>query len=175
MKITVTLSSDGIGKLTGLLDGYEDKLRGAANRLVAEIAEIGRSDAAEQFNTAVYDGENDVVVEAPAEPKKGKTALRARGTSILFIEFGSGVHYSDPSQTHPLADEFGYERGGYGRHLGLNDTWRYRGSRGTNGVILKNGMILTHGNPANRCMYNAAVKMRDSIAPAAERIFGEVL
>ena len=95
-------------------------------------------------------------------------AINASGESILFIEFGTGVY--NPV-THPKADELGMIRGAYGKGYGQNYTWYYRGDPGTNGEDLGNGRIRTHGNNANRCMWDASEEMRRRIYDIAKEVF----
>lgn len=180
MKSRVEFSPAGLKRAGELIDKYEADLKRRVAELVNELAEVGRESADKAFATADYDGTNDVVVsvkKSGSDKREISAKVIASGASVLFIEFGTGVFYSDPSMTHPLADEFGYTRGGYGYHLGLHESWRYRGNPGTNGVLINSpgsrydGYVLTHGNPANRCMYNAAALIRDNVRETAERIF----
>ena len=120
-----------------------------------------RCQAALRFQNAEYDGLNDVVVDSSPEWINEHTlAINASGEAILFIEFGTGVY--NPV-THPKADELGMIRGAYGKGYGQNYTWYYRGVPGTNGEVLENGKIKTHGNNANRCMWDASEEMRRKI------------
>ena len=45
------------------------------------------------------------------------------------------------------------------------------GEPGTNGEDMGNGIVKTHGNPANRCMYETAEEMRNSITRIAKEVF----
>ena len=140
------------------------------------LAEIGVAEAETRFRTAQYDGTNDVKVEEPIWVDDNRVIVKASGSSILFIEFGSGVHYA--AQSHPQATEFGYERGGYGQGRGKNDFWYYQGEPGTNGQppkderLREKGLVYTHGNPANRCMWEAGKKIRSEILKIAKEVFG---
>lgn len=136
------------------------------------LAEIGVETATLKFSEAIYDGTNDVKVE-PYTWQGDKLIIEATGKSVLFIEFGSGVTYSSPA--HPLADDYGYDRGGYGFHLGKMGSWRYKGNPGTDGHVLKRGKhkgeVVTYGNPANMAMYHAEQEIRQQIAEIARQVF----
>ena len=106
--------------------------------------------------------------------KNTRYGISASGNAITFIEFGSGVHYA--GQAHPKAGEFGFNRGGYGYHLGRFDSWRYSGNPGTNGEVITEGAhkgeVKTQGNPANRALYDSAKEMREQITKIAKEVFG---
>ena len=87
-----------------------------------------------------------------------------------------GTAWEILNEIHPKAGEFGAVRGGYGLHLGLNDSWRYRGDPGTNGEIITfgrhAGQVLTHGNPPARAMYETGKEIRARISAVAAEVFG---
>lgn len=142
-----------------------------ANSLAYKLAEVGRLYATEKFAKAQYDGTNDVIVNPPYKVGDAMV-LEARGNAVAFIEFGTGVHYSE---VHPQAAEFGLVRGGFGHHLGRFDYWRYTGDPGTHGIEIPEGMkhegeILTHGNPPARAMYEASKEMRDKLTSIVREV-----
>ena len=127
------------------------------------------------FAAALYDGINDVSVE-PAE-KKGNSwyAVKANGSTVLFLEFGTGVHYPDDHPEHN-----GFLHGTYGKGLGANDYWFYTGQPGNAGGELatdpRTGYVhpnttITHGNPANMSMYNAIRYLEGEFVRIAREVF----
>ncbi len=174
MKIKVSLGN--LSKAVEELEQYRDSLVEKHKEFLQRLAEIGAAEAKTRFSLAEYDGTNDVVVDEPQWVNDTTIAVRASGSSILFIEFGTGVHYATP--VHEKAEELGYERGGYGQGRGKHDFWYYRGDPGTNGQIPNDpsmaakGLVFTHGNPANRCMWEADKKMRAEIRRIAKEVFG---
>lgn len=121
---------------------------------------------------AVYDGTNDVSVSVESRGEN-KAAVVAIGSSVLFIEFGTGVKYPD---SHPEAGKFGFEHGGYGHHLGrLEKGWRYQGDPGTNGEVIATGKhageIHTYGNPANMSMYYTVRELEEKFEEIARRVY----
>lgn len=158
------------------IEAYEKTLQTKMNKLQEELAKIGIDAATINFKTADYPGENDVVVDpAPKWINDNTLVIEASGASILFIEFGAGVYYA--SDAHPKADELGYKRGEYGHKLGRLETWRYEGEKGQGGLAWESdkhpGMLETHGNPANRCMYEAGKAMREKVIEVAKEVFRE--
>lgn len=174
MRIKVNFGN--VGEALKQVEEFKKRFLEKQKRFLERLAEIGVSEAEARFSTAQYDGTNDVQVSKPEWVSENKIIVKATGRSVLFIEFGAGVHYSaDP---HPKASEFGYERGGYGQGRGKHDSWYYKGEPGTNGQVPKKeklaekGLVYTHGNPANRCMWEAGKKIRSQILKIAQEVFG---
>lgn len=171
IRCTLGTLSDAITEI----ERYRKKMERKLRTVMEKLADVGIREATARFGRAVYDGTNDVVVDkTPVWISKTKLAISASGKSITFIEFGSGVHYA--AEGHPKAGEFGFNRGGFGYHLGKQDSWRYEGNPGTNGKVITTGEhkgeIETHGNPANRALYDAGKEMREQIAKIVEEVFG---
>ena len=153
------------------LEEYKKRVKRNQHTLLAKLAEIGINTAQVRFSTAQYDGTNDVKV--PAEPtwvSDSKLIISAQGSTVAFIEFGTGVHYSE---THPKAGEFGAVRSGYGHGLGKLDSWRYIGEPGSNGEPSTKhpGYIVTHGNPPAMAMFQAGEDMRNRILEIAKEVY----
>ncbi len=146
------------------------------NKIFLErLAEYGVQEARSYFSKAQYDGTNDVKVKDPIWINDTTIKIQANGSSLLFIEFGTGVYYSTP--VHELADKLNYNRGGYGQGRGKYDFWYYKGDKGTNGQTPKNksladkGLVYTHGNPANRCMWETDKSIRNEFINIAKEVF----
>lgn len=163
----------GINKVIGKLRAYQKSLEDKQKRLLKELADVGIDVADVQFKEAQYDGENDTIVNgAPEWMGDNKLFITATGQSITFIEFGTGVHYVEQ---HPNAAALGFIRGEFGKGKGSRDTWAYYGSEGTNGQVIKESskgnVVLTHGNPPARAMYNASKEMRNQVVDIARTVF----
>lgn len=164
----------GLDKVISQLRAYKKSLEGKQRRLLEELSKIGIDVASVKFQTAQYDGENDVIVNnTPEWVGDNKLFITATGKALLFIEFGTGVHYIEQ---HPKSSEFGMIRGSYGQGKGSHDSWGYYGSPGTNGQVVreneKGTVVLTHGNPPARAMYDSAKEMRSQILSIAREVFG---
>lgn len=169
MRIKVT----GTRRLINKLKAYQKDLDEKQHRLLEELAKIGIDTASVRFETAQYDGENDVVVNRQPEwAGENRLFLTATGKSVTFIEFGTGVHYAEQ---HPNADALGFARGAYGQGKGSRDAWGYYGTPGTNGKVLretdKGTLVLTRGNPPARALYDAAKEMRSRAVEIAREVY----
>lgn len=165
----------GIDNLINKLKAYQKTFDDRQKQLLEELAKIGIDTASAKFQTAQYDGENDVVVSnTPEWVGDNKLFLIATGNAVTFIEFGTGVHYAEQ---HPKAATLGAIRGAYGQGKGSRDTWGYYGSPGTNGQVIKENdkgtVVLTHGNPPARAMYDATKEMRNQVVNIAKEVFGK--
>lgn len=170
----IEIRATGIDSLISKLKAYQKSLEDKQHRLLEELAKVGIDIADAKFSMAQYDGDNDVVVsQSPEWVGDNKLFITATGDAVTFIEFGTGVHYTDQ---HPKGTEMGAIRGAYGQGKGSRDSWGYYGSSGTNGQVVnetgKGTVILTHGNPPARAMYDAAKEMRNQIADIAREVFG---
>lgn len=171
MEIKVTGLDSLIKKLTSYQKSLEEKQR----RLLEKLVEVGIDVASAKFQTAQYDGENDVVVNRQPEwVGDNKLFLTATGNAITFIEFGTGIHYAEQ---HPKAAALGAIRGAYGQGKGSHDSWGYYGTPGTNGQVVKESdkgtVVLTHGNPPARAMYDSTKEMRNQVVTIAREVFGQ--
>lgn len=170
MRIKVT----GLEKAVRKLEAYKKSLEGKTHVFLEHLAQVGIDVADVAFRTAQYDGENDVVVSGEPEWIDDNTlVITASGSAVKFIEFGTGVHYTEQ---HPKAGEMGMVRGEYGQGKGSQDSWGYYGNPGTNGRVVKeNGkgsLVITHGNPPARAMYDAGKEMREQVRAIAKEVFG---
>ena len=170
-KITVTLGT--LDKAIEFIENYKTQFDGKVKLFIERLGKIGVDTAQAKFSTAQYDGKNDVKVLEPYW-EQDKLIVKAVGNATLFIEFGSGVHYT---AQHELADKMGMRRGEYGKGRGKKDEWAFYGESGTNGRVVrsndKGDLILTHGNPPARAMYEAAKQIRLKILEAARSVFND--
>lgn len=173
MKRKIKCSIDELDIAIAEIEEYRLNLHERLKTLLQRLAEEGIDTATVKFKHAVYDGDNDVTVRpVPVWNGDYKLTISASGETILFIEFGTGVHYGGG---HPKAGEFGFTLGGYGSHLGRLDSWRYDGLPGTNGEVIRvgkhAGQIKTHGNPANMAMYDAGKSIQENYKKIAREVF----
>lgn len=129
----------------------EDKIHSALQRL----AEKGYQIASAGFNSAMFDGTNDVQVNIVWESENVVT-LVASGQSVLFIEFGTGATYG---YGHPLAQQYGYGPGTWSDNEALGGKGHWNDP---NGWYYKHN-TKSLGNPPARAMYDAFTTMRDQV------------
>ena len=172
IRITVDTSQFNIDKL---IKDVERK----AESLVDDLASAGREIASSNFSLALYAGTNDVSVRVEESDSKAQysKSIVAKGKSLLFIEYGTGILYPD---RHPWASEYGMKHGTYGKGQGANPKgWYYSGEPGdlgetaTNERAAKRGLMHTYGNPANMCMYDTAKELKARMSEFIERSFKE--
>lgn len=149
---------------------YKTSLPEKNRRFLERLGELGMDTAQVSFRNAQYDGTNDVKVSL-RWVEDNHLLVVARGHAVTFIEFGTGSYYPDD---HPLAGEKGAVRGGYGEGRGSRRTWGFYGEPGSKGQSVpgREWLVLTHGNPASRSMYEAGKAMRERIMEIAREVYG---
>lgn len=172
-KFVIGIDGSGMDEFQKGVEEYAKWLQERCNLLLKRLAEYGLTIADAGFQSAIYDGTNDVSVKVEDRGQNMK-AVVAVGSSALFIEFGTGIVYPD---THPEAAKLGMIRGEYGKGHGKQRTWGYYGEPGSNGEVRekkKGGtIVLTHGNPANMPMYNAVKQIEQDIQKIAREVFSD--
>ena len=170
----ISLSPSGVQKAIDEIKKFKQDLQKKIDLLAERLATEGVKIAAVNFKNAQYDGINDVSVTFEKR-EEGHCAVVATGSAVLFIEFGSGVHYGTP--THPEAAENEMNRGEYGKGYGKQDVWWYYGEPGTNGLVRrtteKGDLVSTRGNPANMSMYITVKELEDKFSTIAKEVFSK--
>lgn len=170
--IKVELTEKSIDNAIRELQRYKTWLKECTEKFLKALGDEGMSIASAKFQSAEYDGTNDVKVSVESRDKN-KVAVVAVGSSVLFIEFGTGIRYPD---NHPEAANNGFSRGTYGHGLGkMKKGWRYTGSPGTHGEVITTGKhageVHTYGNPANMSMYLTIKELEQKFEEIARRCY----
>lgn len=167
----ISIKINGLDELKKKVESQSQSFKSKGQTFLLRLAKEGLNVARAEFNSAQYDGTNDVTVMIEIVGKN-KVAVVANGQAVAFIEFGTGIHYTEQ---HPKADEMGAVRGGYGKGKGNNDSWTYYGETGTSGTVIKETdkgtVVRTKGNPPARAMYDASQKMIEKIQEIAREVF----
>lgn len=170
-KFVIGIDGSGVDEFIRGIEEYKDWLKRCAEELIKRLTEEGYEVAAAGFQKAQYDGTNDSAVSVEDRGDKIR-AVVATGSVVLFIEFGTGITYPDD---HPEAAKHGMVRGGYGKGRGGQSTWGYYGDPGTHGQIRKETekgqLVLTHGNPANKPMYEAVKHLERRLPELVKEVF----
>lgn len=158
--ITLKLNRASVNKAIKDVEAYQKWLSEKTDELVTELAKEGVAIATAKFATAQYDGDNDVLVDWTSEGH-GRAIVRASGSTALFIEFGTGIAYSD-SHPEATADVF-------------HGTWS-EGPLGKGHWADPNGWYYAHGkksigNPANMPMYETVRELETKFTEIARRVF----
>lgn len=169
-KVSGNVSVFTVDEMLNAVREYRQWLKRKTAVFLEQLSSEGLQVARAGFKSAAYDGVNDVNVTVDVRPNG--VAVVAIGSSVLFIEFGTGVTYPD---NHPEASSLGMVRGGYGKGNGKKATWGYYGHPGTSGKVVVNSkgkeVVLTHGNPANMPMYNAVKSIKSKIEKIANEVY----
>ena len=145
MEIIVDLGD--IGKAIDQLETYKKDFDEKVTKIVKRVVKVGEEEARGKFSIAIYDGINDVRVSSRIYKKTG--TITARGKSVLFIEFGTGLVSNNPRDIPTDVYPYSY----------LPGSWS-EGPEGKGHWDNPNGWYYAHGkrslgNPANKCMYDA--------------------
>ena len=143
------------------IDQYSKDFAVKEKLFIKRLAEIGVSVASTGFATADYDGINDVSVRL--EETANGVAVVAAGSTVGFIEFGTGVRY-------PEWDNSGMEytppkHGTYGKGRGKNPHgWYFKQNEG-------GAARHTYGNPPAEAMLTARDEMISRVAQIAREVW----
>ena len=178
--LSANLTSQSMKKLVEELQAYAKMLQAKTELFVQELADAGipvieRNVNAAKYTYSDYDGitvrsgsdtAHSTHVEIETNGRKSTAYLVLRGEEILFIEFGSGVHYNTPagSSPHPKGEQFGYTIGSYGLGRGKNEYWSFEDDSGD--------FVFSHGTKATMPMYKAEQKIIKNYVSIAKRVFG---
>lgn len=155
----------GLDKTISAIKEYKASLEIKQKRMLEKLAEIGIKEADMCFHSVHYDGEYDISL-FPVWVDDNTLAVTAQGSSLLFIEFGSGlIGYG-----HPLAEEKGYGPGTWSDNESLGGKGQWDNPAGW---IYAHDENRSFGNEPARGMYNASKKMRNNIATIAREVFND--
>lgn len=167
------LSVKGIQSIIDQLREYKQELNDKTELFCRKLAEAGLVVAESRIAESPLG--KTVSVRIDMEPSKGgcKAILIAKGqkktndygtaSTLLFVEFGAGIHYN--ANANPKAGEMGYGVGTFpGQIHAFEDGWYYWGE--------DEKWHYTHGVKATMPMYNASVAIREKIYECAKEAFG---
>ena len=173
--------TSNVDKVLSQLKAYQQRTEEKEKRLLVRLHEIGVDVASAKLMTISYDGDHTTeVLTEPEWISDTALALSVQGDAITFIEFGTGTFYGD---MHEKAGEFGFTRGGYGQHRGLNPPWTFTAdgrpislTTGTARIVRKkNGgyAYKTYGNPPNRVLYGTSQELKQKITDIAREVWND--
>lgn len=142
------------------LKEYQAEFERKEQEFVRRLAEIGVSVARAGYQIADYDGEKDVVVSMNQEGTRATVV--AMGSTVGFIEFGTGVRYpewsgDDTEYTPPV-------HGSYGKGKGKNPHgWWFTTGAGASQH--------TYGNMPAEAMLTARDRIIDKVISIAREVW----
>lgn len=186
MKITLNaLDSRSIERAIKDVQEYKGRIHAKTAILVEHMTSDGMEMAQESFDNSMNAGpESDVnVVKVPTGELS--QLVRAVGDQALFIEFGTGAFMRDnPAERADISAEGGQPvaHGEYGKGLGKNWVWRYRGEPhaklfpGTTVAYIRRGRhrpgwMATRGQWAQSPMWKTKNRIAEDFSKMAREVF----
>lgn len=149
----INLSDKGIERLQKGLKSYEKWLEKKSKELCLRLAEMGAIRASANFGVIKYDGHEDH--EISVEKRDGGYAVVARGATVLFVEFGSGlIGYGHP-EPHDMGPGTYPGKG----HWNDPNGWYYAHGK------------KSYGNPPNMPMYATVKDLENELERVVREVF----
>lgn len=162
------LNNRSLDKAIQQLREYQNSLNDKCTEFVRRLSEVGIPVIDE--NIASVQGDSDkshnTYIKINSFGSYSQAELICEGKDLLFIEFGSGVHYNGHlgGSPHPEGEELGYTIGSYGKGQGKNDFWFYYADTGE--------AVMSHGTQATMPVYKAGLEIKRQILKVAKEVFG---
>lgn len=168
-KIKMNLSVSSVENAIKQIEEYKRSLVLKTSQLLDELGKIGIRTIDQKMSSIQGDSDPNhyAFVKMNSYGSFTRATIILQGRDVLFIEFGSGVHYNGAtgSSPHPKGQQMGYTIGSYGKGQGANDSWVYFNE--------EHGRFETsQGTKAAMPMYNAEVEIRKAIKSVAKKVFG---
>lgn len=168
MNINIKLDSGSIDAAIRQLDEYNAIMQQKCGEFAHRLAEIGLAVANASYIGASYAGTNDIEVHLEFEENRCK--IVASGSTLGFIEFGTGVlwplgEYAEQAGAPP--------HGTYGEGRGKQRLWAYKGEAGNIGVPDRKrpDIVWTSGNPPANAFPRAVEAMKEEAQRIAKEVF----
>lgn len=166
--ISFNLSSESIQRAIREVKEYKQEFIDKNALFVQRLAEVGIPVIDQNMSAAAGDSdpEHNTYITVNSFGSYSQAVLTVEGKDIVFIEFGSGIHYNGVagSSPHPKGAELGYTIGSYGKGLGKNDFWFYTADTGES--------VMSHGTEATMPVYKASIEIIQKIRQIAKEVFG---
>ena len=167
MRISVQLNSASIDNAIRQIEAYRNSLDSKCSEVARRLCEIGLDVVNAAYVAASYAGTNDI--EVHLEPGDGMCSIVANGSTLAFIELGTGISWPAGEYSGQLG---AVPHGQYGHGRGKQSKWAYKGDPGNMGEpdSKRPGLVWTSGNPPA----NAFPKAVEAIKAETEQVIGEV-
>ena len=162
MKITINpFDSKSVAAAIKQLEQYEKDFKAKETEFIRRLTEIGVSVASVGFETADYDGVNDVLVTSTQ--LGNRAAVIAYGETVGFIEFGTGVR--NPEYNSSGLEYTPPKHGTYGKGHGANPHgWYYTPNEGVAGKH-------TYGNAPAEALLTARNTVIEKVSQIAREVW----
>lgn len=166
-KISISLSQKSIQNAINEVRKYQRELIDKNELFVRRLAELGIPIINQNIAAAQGDSDknHNTYIKINSFGSYSEAKLVVEGSELLYIEFGSGIHYNGSAGTspHPKGKEFGYTIGSYGKGQGKNDFWFYYAGTGE--------AVMSHGTESTMPVYKASVEIIHNIRRIAREVF----
>lgn len=146
---------------------YQNSLNDKCAEFVRRLAEVGIPVIDENIAAAQGDSDkgHNTYIKINSFGSYSQAELIVESNSILWIEFGAGVHFNGHlgSSPHPKGEELGYTIGSYGKGQGKNDFWFYYADSGE--------AVMSHGTQATMPVYKAGLEIKRQVLKIAKEVF----
>lgn len=146
---------------------YQNSLNDKCALFVRRLAEVGIPVIDENIAAAQGDSDkgHNTYIKINSFGSYSQAELIVESNSILWIEFGAGVHFNGHlgSSPHPKGEELGYTIGSYGKGQGKNDFWFYYADSGE--------AVMSHGTQATMPVYKAGLEIKRQVLKIAKEVF----
>lgn len=169
--IDIKLNAKSIDKAIRLLQRYNSRITSSVREFCTKLGEAGLIVLSAELNSPQYAGTPDV--DIGLELEGNSITVYAHGSTVAFIEFGTGVKNSPQGQYASVAGAV--PLGEYGKKEGKKDYWLYKGEPGTAGRPSQSrpGYSWSVGNPPANAFPKAVQNIVDSIDQIAREVFVE--
>lgn len=161
---TINLDTKSIQRVIDELNKYESELDTKISRVIAKCFNYGIETVNE--NSAGYS--TNIQYTFTRGQGVVTATFTVTGEQLLFIEFGTGVHFNGHphSSPHPDGVKLGYTIGDYSnKHNGLKDGWVYFDTE-------EQRYKYTNGIKALMPVYKADLRIILTIVDVAKEVFG---
>lgn len=149
----IDLSAAGINQLTNGLKEFDKWVEEKSEELCQRLASMGAVYASLGFSRAIYNGAADFSITV--EPCDGGYKVVAAGSTVLFVEFGSGlIGYGHP-------EPHGFGPGTYPGKGHWDDPRGWYFAHGQH----------SFGNPPNAPMYNSVKELEMELERVVREVF----
>jgi len=158
--MAVGVAIKGTDKVLDRLKRTVERIEKEVPNRVEAVVNNAASSAQSEYNAAPYDGVKDITVRSEKTGEKTWSVI-AEGTTLLFVEFGTGYHYpSDNPLQHPKAGgpaSWSASAEGKGFLVG----WKFIRFRGFWPIKKGDKVVWVDGNPSANVMYHQTKYIRE--------------
>ena len=170
-KYVIGLDGSGVDEMLKGIEEHKRWLREKTEELSKRLADMGALYAQYSFDGALYSGNTDYTISVESKGE-GAYVVKANGTTVLFIEFGSGVRHG---YGHPEVGDYGPGTYPGNGHWDDPNGWWYQ----TNDASVATrttkstgqSWVHTYGNPPNAPMYNSVKDLERELESVVREVF----